>query len=66
MQMDNHFLDDHPELRVHPKEKRPFLKLCKNNMREGKFPDRTQQLSRDKIIFEIRGDKITKEITIAF
>lgn len=57
--MDNHFLDDHPELRAHPKEGRPFLELCENNMRDGEFPDRTQQLSRDKIIFEMRGTGAT-------
>lgn len=53
--MDNHFLDEHPELRAHPKAGRPFLEACENSMRDGEFPERTQQLSRDKIIFEMRG-----------
>ncbi len=52
--MDNHFLDEHPELRAHPKDGEKFLESCENSMRNGEFPERTQQLSRDKIIFEMR------------
>lgn len=52
--MDNHFLDDHPELRAHPKDGRPFLESCENSMRDGEFPERTPQQSRNKIIFEMR------------
>ena len=57
--MDNHFLDEHRELLAHPKEGRPFLERCENSMRGGEFPERTQQLSRDKIIFEMRGTGAT-------
>lgn len=57
--MDNYFLDEHPELRAHPKAGRPFLEACENNMRDGLFPERTQQLSRDKIIFEMRNTGAT-------
>ena len=53
--IDNHFLDEHPELRAHPKDGRPFLEACENSLRDGEFPERTQQLSRDKIVFEMRG-----------
>lgn len=57
--IDNHFLDEHPELRAHPKDGRPFLEACENSLRDGEFPERTQQLSRDKIIFEMRGTGAT-------
>ena len=57
--MDNHFLDEHPDLRAQPKDGRPFLELCENSMRDGEFPERTQQLSRDKIVFEMRGTGAT-------
>lgn len=52
---DHHFLDAHPEIRAHPKAGRPFLEACENSLRDGEFPERTQQLSRDKIIFEMRN-----------
>lgn len=57
--IDNHFLDEHPELRAHPKDGRPFLESCENGLRKGEFPERTQQLSRDKIVFEMRGTGAT-------
>lgn len=57
--MDNHFLDEHPELRAYPKDGKQFLESCENSMRDGEFPERTQQLSRDKIIFEMRGTGAT-------
>lgn len=57
--IDNHFLDEHPELRAHPKDGRPFLEACENSLRDGEFPERTQQLSRDKIVFEMRGTGAT-------
>ncbi len=57
--IDNHFLDDRPELRAHPKDGRPFLESCENSLRDGEFPERTQQLSRDKIVFEMRGTGAT-------
>jgi len=63
--LDHYFLDAHPEIRAHPKEGRPFLEGCENNMRDGEFPERTQPLSRDKIIFEMRNTGATSN-TIEF
>jgi len=62
---DHHFLDKHSEIRAHPKAGRPFLDACENSMRDGEFPERTQQLSRDKIIFEMRNTGATSQ-TIEF
>lgn len=62
---DHYFLDKHPEIRAHPKAGRPFLETCENSMRDGEFPERTQQFSRDKIIFEMRSTGATAK-TIEF
>lgn len=57
--MDNHFVDEHPDLKVYPKDGLSFLETCENSMRNGEFPERTQQLSRNKIVYEMSGTGLT-------
>ena len=65
--MDNYFLKSHANLKVVIKEGIPFLEACENGMRDGEFPERTQQLSRDKIVLTMSGTGSTSQsIDIGF
>ena len=65
--MANYFLNTHNDLQAIVKEGIPFLEACENGIRNGEFPERTQQLSRDRIVLTMSGTGSTSQsIDISF